>query len=98
MTPTSFNTSYAYITIVECDRSPSGKTRRWEVFEEGGVVGGVLLGHISWFGPWRRYVFRPCAETVYEQRCMRDIASFLESSTDSHKKGYDVETHTRPSP
>jgi hypothetical protein len=63
--------------------SMSGKTKGWHVRTIGG---GVLLGYVFWRAPWRKYVFAPIADTIYEQDCLRDIAEFIETQTKEHKR------------
>lgn len=60
------------------------KTSVWNIAAKDG---GVILGSVFWYGPWRRYVFGPTADydTVYEQRCLRDIADFVEARMKEHK-------------
>jgi hypothetical protein len=49
------------------------KTARWTVFSDKGDV----LGVVCWYSPWRRYCFRPRAETIFEEVCLRDLSTFL---------------------
>jgi hypothetical protein len=42
---------------------------------------GDELGTIRWHAPWRKYVFAPRAETLYDAKCMREIASSCEELT-----------------
>lgn len=69
--------SGSYVSYLGPRPSASGKTSEWD------VVGhkGVLLGHVAWFGRWRKYVFFPSPATVFEQACLREIANFLERET-----------------
>lgn len=81
-------TRYEYITIEEGDRSPSGKTRRWSVFN---AKSRFWLGQVLWYGPWRQYVFSTTATladstTVYSAGCLRDIAEFVERVTTEHRR------------
>jgi hypothetical protein len=62
--------------------SKSGKTKMWNVETIGGET---ILGTIAWFGRWRRYGFYPTSGTVFEQDCLRDIASFCEGETKAHR-------------
>jgi len=52
--------------------SPTGKTKRWEVL----TLEGTVIGHIKWHGPWRKYSFFPCFDTVFENDCLQDIIDF----------------------
>lgn len=56
----------------------NGKTRQWNVFAKDGQV---LLGMVKWWSPWRRYVFIPATDTLFEQDCLRDIAAAIEEAT-----------------
>lgn len=73
---------------IRFERTPaSGKqvTKSWWVFERKALAGGGLLGGIRWYGPWRGYAFFPLNGTVFEWRCLRDIATFCEAETAAHK-------------
>lgn len=77
-----------WIRFEEGPRSPSGKTRSWSVVAKHG---GVELGAVYWYAPWRKYAFAPSPyETVFEQDCLRDIATFIESRTREHRAGLDA--------
>ena len=71
-----------FISFKELDRTPSGKTRRWEVLA---LENGDLLGRISWYGQWRCYAFMPASGCVFEKACLRDIAEFCEERTSEHR-------------
>ncbi len=58
--------------------TPGARTRTWLVSSR---ENGASLGRVTWYGPWRRYVFAPDAETVFEEKCLRDLAGFLEVRT-----------------
>lgn len=46
---------------------------------------GVLLGRVIWHAPWRRYVFVPAADTIFEEQCLGDIATFVRIMTEEHR-------------
>jgi hypothetical protein len=73
-----------WIRFREQGSSPSGKTRRWTVLPTHEV--GLPLGSVSWYAPWRCYAFSPtlAGASVFERRCLRDIANFLEDQTIEH--------------
>jgi len=52
------------------------KTQVWDVLT---TSGGVRLGTIRWYGPWRQYCFMPDpdAETVFSAGCLQDIESHI---------------------
>ena len=62
--------------------SASGKTAIYTVAPK---EGGVALGTVRWYAPWRKYAFFPSPDTLYEQDCLRDIAAFCESETRAHR-------------
>lgn len=60
----------------------TGKTFIWQVARRD--KGPTILGHVRWFPRWRRYCFYPHTDTVYEQDCLRDIATLCEDQTRKH--------------
>jgi len=60
------------------------KTNIYEVLPKGKGM-QLRLGVIRWFSRWRKYVFEPYAETVYEETCMRDISQFIEEETKARR-------------
>lgn len=60
----------------------SNKTKRWEVIS---LRDGAILGRISWWNAWRKYVFSPSYPTVWEEDCLHDVAEFIESHTKEYK-------------
>jgi len=75
----------SYIRMVEAERT-GRKTKVWEVRTNDGE--DTLLGEVRWFGRWRGYAFFPESLTIYEQRCLRAIADFVETKSQSHRKGW----------
>jgi hypothetical protein len=59
------------------------KTRQWEVTA---VASDEVLGHVSFWGAWRKYVFKPLAATLYDASCMREIADFTEAESKKWRK------------
>jgi hypothetical protein len=43
------------------------------------------LGEIRWYAPWRRYCFYPYVGTVFEEKCLRNIAEFCEQQTQEQR-------------
>lgn len=70
----------SFINIVPAGLSTSGKTKIWDVMDSDETFD---LGTISWYGRWRGYAFYPSQymETIYEHKCLRIIADFLEAQT-----------------
>jgi hypothetical protein len=56
------------------------KTDIWEVFS-----GDVQLGLVEWFTHWRRYVYRPTDDTLYDASCLLEIAHFCNAETLARK-------------
>jgi hypothetical protein len=73
--------------------APAPKTRRWDVWTEDGVE---CLGRISWWGAWRCYAFFPSEETLFEHKCLRDIADFIERRTQEQRQKKAVSLNTSP--
>lgn len=74
----------SYIRFVERPRKGL-KTKQWEIVTRGQV--STILGCVKWFARWRAYAFFPVNQTVYEQKCLREIATFCEERTKEHKTG-----------
>lgn len=53
---------------------PGRKTGVWSVLTKTDIC---TLGEVRWFGAWRRYVFFPVPETIYDSDCLHDIADFM---------------------
>jgi hypothetical protein len=70
-----------WITFRLTTITPSRKTSVWEVVTQDG---GVVIGHVSWWGAWRKYSFFPAPNTLYEPTCLRDIARFCDDETRKH--------------
>jgi hypothetical protein len=58
--------------------SATGKTKTWVVQNR---ENGTVLGRINWFGRWRKYVFEPYADMLFEETCMRDISQFIQQES-----------------
>jgi hypothetical protein len=58
------------------------KTSKWRVYSGD----DKYLGEISWYARWRCYVFEPAWRTIYERRCLRDMAIYLEKITRRHNQ------------
>lgn len=60
---------------------PKRKTMVWVVVNR---YEGSAIGYIGWFPKFRKFSFYPNAGTVYEEKCLRDIAEFCETETKKH--------------
>jgi hypothetical protein len=72
----------SWITFEHQGDSVSGRTRLYVVRAKGGEG----LGEVRWFGRWSQYAFFPFGGTVFEQDCLRDIATFCEQRTKEHRQ------------
>jgi hypothetical protein len=61
------------------------KTRCWEVTV---IASDGVLGTVSFWGAWRKYVFKPASQTLYDASCLREIAEFTESETKKWRDGF----------
>lgn len=59
----------------------SGKTNFYTVQTKSGEP----LGTISYFPNWRKYTFAPVANTVYDVKCLCDIAGAIQHYSELHK-------------
>jgi hypothetical protein len=67
------------------ERRAGAKTDVWFVFSLTAFP--AHLGVVKWYAQWRKYAFFPASTALFEQDCLRDIAEFLESETEKHRKG-----------
>jgi hypothetical protein len=74
----------AYMNFRKTEK-PRGKvTETWEVTS---TASGCLLGCVLWRTGWRRYVFEPEVNTVFDAVCLRELTDFVEQQTKLHKEG-----------
>lgn len=38
---------------------------------------GYNLGEIRWYGAWRKFCFYPNEDTIWDNKCLEEIVSFL---------------------
>lgn len=57
------------------------KTKTWRIL----TLDDVSLGLVLFFPKWRKFVYQPHGSTLYEETCLRDIASFCEEQTKAWK-------------
>lgn len=71
-----------YIDIVEVGKSPTGRTK---IFEVRNVHRhDIEPGIIKWHGPWRGYAYFVDADTVHDDKCLRQIADFVAAENERH--------------
>jgi hypothetical protein len=66
------------------DRKKGRRTDLWRVWS---LQEAIYLGEVSWFAHWRRYTFRPVADTVFDAGCLREVAIFCDFETRRHVVG-----------
>ena len=52
--------------------------RRTKRFRINHAEEGTELGEIKWHAPWRRYVFFPYHNTLFDVSCLQRITNFIE--------------------
>ena len=61
----------------------TGKTKVWQVQNKSGAA----IGKIGWYGPWRKYVFYPHSDTLWDNACLRDMVKFIEGRMAERRTG-----------
>jgi len=61
------------------------RTETWVVVDRGEPL-YYRLGTISWWRPWRCYIFHADDNTIYDASCLHQIASFCHSATVARKQ------------
>lgn len=70
----------AQYTAFEEVENPGKKTRIWDMRSKT----GFMTGSIRWWGAWRKYVFFPEPDCLFDKDCLRLIADFCEEQTRYH--------------
>ena len=74
-----------YLKFEELHTPPNRSTKVWDVLSKDGQS---YLGQIRWYPHWRKYTFYSLSDSgVFDESCLRDIASFVETRTVEHKAG-----------
>jgi hypothetical protein len=50
-------------------------------------TGATYLGAIRWWSPWRRYVFMPANNVVFDAACLMEIVNTLGQLMRERKRG-----------
>ncbi len=64
-------------------KSATGKTKIWDVVTS---EDDWTIGTVKWDGRWRRYAFLVYSETIFEEECLREIASFCQDQTKKQRQ------------
>ena len=82
-----------YLRFEEAGVSRSGKTREWDVFSKSQ---NSFLGMVSWYAPWRQYVFEPEMDSVFNNGCLDAISSFCTEQNTAHRNAPNLTTTPPP--
>lgn len=85
----------AFLTFKEIPKPESRKTKLFSVLG----IGGCLLGKIAWHAHWRCYTFQEAHgvhEWVFDAKCLREIADFLDKLMAERKGGAVCEVNNIP--
>ena len=75
----------SFMSAIYLGPSPSGKTKMFEIAAEGG--GGVTLGTVKWYAPWRRFCFFATnGAALFDAGCLRALGDFCAAETDAQKQ------------
>lgn len=72
----------AFFRVDYLSDSPSGKTKIYEVITNDRTT---ILGYIKWHGAWRKYCFYPEKNTLYDPKCLNELAQACEEKTQNIK-------------
>lgn len=72
------------VSFQKNERRQGAKTDTWEVW---GVTSSFHIGQVRWLPPWRKYCFFPDSSTIWDEECLRSVATFLEWETKKHRAG-----------
>lgn len=70
-----------YLQVEKLDRHGGRKTDVWNVLTNDEAE----LGQVRWFGRWRGYTFQPHPDTIFNHRCLTDLAAFLADVNMRHR-------------
>jgi hypothetical protein len=82
--------TYKYIHIEE--GAPKPRTKVFYVYATGS---GEILGEISWYANWRKYVFMVYNRSIYDDRCMDSLSEFTKKINKEHREMRKVERDAR---
>jgi hypothetical protein len=82
----SFVAAGSHITFRDFGTYFGGKEHKTHLFEVLAKADSFKLGEIVWFSRWRKYIFAPNSNTIFEETCLRDISQFIEEETKAQKE------------
>lgn len=69
---------------------PIVKPKVTRTFTVRNAISKQVIGKISWWPGWRKYVFHPSPKTIFDSGCMRHIGNYCEDLTIEHKRARDA--------
>lgn len=81
-----------FLRFEKRSRKKGAKTDVWEVWTEGKPHDDrepqmvSELGVVSWWSHWRRYVFLPEADVLFDAGCLRELARFCDEQMAARKE------------
>ena len=85
-------TARTWLIYEQREPDPSKRTKEWLVRPMADRT--QVLGEVRWHAPWRRYVFRPNARTLYDGECLRELSAFCARQTADRKAERALERFT----
>jgi hypothetical protein len=73
----------SHLLMEERARDSGKLTRTWDVLA---AADRTRLGTVKWWTHWRRYVFFPEPERLFDAVCLQIIANYLELATSAQKE------------
>ena len=67
---------YKFITIKQVDGELFEKNPVYRIFNNKGIT---QLGILSFYKPWKQYVFSSQPDCVFNNSCLRDVLDFMEN-------------------
>lgn len=69
---------YKYITIKQVDGELFEQRPVYRIFNNRS---GDQIGIISWYKPWKEFVFSSQENCVFNNTCLRDVIDFMENKS-----------------
>jgi hypothetical protein len=73
----------SYLRFIRCSPSTPRKTL---VYVVRNLADDSLLGRVSFWPAWRKYVFFPAESTLFDCACLLEIATFVSGQTAKWRK------------
>lgn len=63
------------------------KGRKTPIYTVFNLERDVLLGHIVFYPAWRKFVFQPAKNTIFDTHCLNDVIHLLEDANRDWREG-----------